>query len=143
MASLTAANAVITLTIPGLFNSPVQLQGFSAQNIYEMPSIEINQTQMGVDGKLSAGFVYNPISQTFVLQADSASNDVFEIWAQTMLTNRDTLRCNGETLLTSVNRSYVCTNGALTSYPPAPAAGQILQPRSYVIVWERISATPV
>lgn len=143
MASLTAANAVITLTVPGLFNTPVQLQGFSAQNIYEMQAVEINQTLMGVDGKLSAGFVFNAVSQTFMLQADSASNQIFEIWASTMRTNRDTLRCNGETLLTSVNRSYVCNNGALTSYPPAPAAGQILQPRSYIIVWESIVANPV
>ncbi|MGA1801484.1 phage tail fiber protein [Rhizobium sp. HT1-10] len=66
MASITSANAIITLTIPGLFNTPVQLQGFSADNIYESEVQEIAETSMGVDGKLSAGYVFNPINQTFM-----------------------------------------------------------------------------
>lgn len=141
--NLTSANAVITLTIPGLFNTPVQLQGFMTDNIYETPTVEVNQTAMGVDGRLSAGMVFNPIDQTFYIQADSDSGDVFDIWWATMITQRDTLRCKGETTLPSLGKSYVSLNGALISWPPIPTAGKILQGRQALIRWESITANPV
>ncbi len=142
MASITSANAIITLTIPGLFSIPQQLQGFSADNIYDMATQEIVQTMMGVDGKLSGGFVFNPIEQTFDLMADSASNQIFETWAATQRQAKDVYIANGETTLISVNKSYICNNGFLVSLPPAPSAGRVLQPRKYVIRWESIQAVP-
>ncbi|WP_267550380.1 phage tail fiber protein [Rhizobium rhizogenes] len=140
LGSLTAANAVITLTIPGLFNSPVQIQGFTADNVYEMPTVELTQTAMGVDGYLSAGFVFNPIDQTFSIQADSNANVIFDTWAATMLTQRDTFRVSGETTLKSIGRSFICTNGALISWAPAPAAQKILAPRQALIRWQSVTA---
>ena len=85
MSTLTAANAVITLTVPFLFPTPVQLQGFSADNIYDMDNVDQIETAMGVDGILSGGFVFNPVNQTFVLQADSPSIAFFETWAATQV----------------------------------------------------------
>ncbi|HEY0120653.1 MAG TPA: hypothetical protein VGC14_02640 [Rhizobium sp.] len=143
MASITSANAIITLTIPDLYNTPVQLQGFSADNIYDMAVQEVVQTAMGVDGILSGGFVFNPVEQTFDLQADSSSNTIFETWAATQKQIKDVLVANGETTLPSVGRSYVSTKGFLISLPPAPAAGRTLQPRRYVIRWESVLAVPV
>lgn len=143
MASLTAANAIITLTIPGLFPTPIQLQGFSADNVYDMAVQEVVQTAMGVDGILSGGFVFNPVEQSFELQADSNSNTIFETWAATQKQVRDVFTANGETTLPSVGRSYVSTKGFLISLPPAPAAGRILQPRRYMVRWESILAVPV
>ncbi|KEA07119.1 phage tail fiber protein [Rhizobium rhizogenes] len=142
MASITSANAIITLTIPGLFNTPQQLQGFSADNIYDMAVQEVVQTAMGVDGILSGGFVFNPVEQTFDLQADSNSNTIFETWAATQKQIKDVLIANGETTLTSVGRSYVLTKGFLISLPPAPAAGRILQARRYMVRWESCFAVP-
>ncbi len=141
MASITSANAIITLTIPGLFSIPQQLQGFSADNIYDMATQEIVQTMMGVDGKLSGGFVFNPIEQTFDLMADSASKSRFSKHGpQRSAKPRTFILRNGETTLISVNKSYICNNGFLLSLPPAPSAGRVLQPRKYVIRWESIQA---
>lgn len=140
--SLTAANAIITITIPGLFNTPQQLQGFSADNVYDMAVQEVVQTAMGVDGILSGGFVFNPVEQTFDLQADSLSNDIFEIWAANQAQQKDVFTANGETTLPSLSKSYVSTKGFLISLPPAPAAGKILQARRYMIRWQSILAVP-
>lgn len=142
MASLTSANAIITITIPGLFNTPQQLQGFSADNVYDMAVQEVVQTAMGVDGILSGGFVFNPVEQTFDLQADSNSNNIFELWAATQKQIKDVLTANGATTLPSVGKSYIATKGFLISLPPAPAAAKILQPRRYMIRWESILAVP-
>lgn len=138
MASLTSANAIITITIPGLYNSPQQLQGFAADNVYDMASLEVTQTAMGVDGYLSGGMVFNPIEQTFDLQADSASNAIFEFWAASQIQSKDVYVANGVTTLPSLSKSYISTRGFLISLPPAPAAAKILQPRRYMIRWQSI-----
>lgn len=140
--SLTAANAVITLAVTGLFPVPHRLQQFSADNIFETPAQEIAETAMGVDGHLAAGFVFNPVEQTFVLQANSPSNSFFEQWAAFQQQNEDVFACNGQTTLPAVGRSYIATNGFLVSFQPLPAAAKILQARRYVIRWQSIQSVP-
>ena len=56
MASITSANAVLTMSISGLFNAPFQLQGFSGEDIYTSGPLAAVETIMGLDGKLSGGF---------------------------------------------------------------------------------------
>lgn len=142
MSSLTAANAVITMRIANLFNVPQQLQGFSADNVYELADQQVVETAMGVDGILSGGFVFNPVDQTFVLQADSASNAIFEAWAAAQVTAKDVYIANGQTVLPSLRRQYVSTRGFLTSLPPMPSAGRILAPRRYVVRWQSVLSVP-
>ncbi|MGO4560976.1 phage tail fiber protein [Rhizobiales bacterium 3FA27D7] len=143
MSSITAANAIIMLTIPGLFPVPQRIQGFSADNIYDAAEQEVVETAMGVDGLLSGGFVFTPVEQNFSLQADSVSNFIFEQWAAAMINNRDVFTANGQTTLTSVNRTYVSTKGYLVNKSPLPTAARILQPRRYMIRWERVTANPI
>ena len=143
MASLTSANAIITLSVPGVFTTPVRLQGFSADNIYDTPETETVQTAMGVDGRLSGGFVFNPVDQTFTIQADSETNAFFETWAARMNTQKDVYVAEGTTRLLSVNTSYVMRRGFLVNAHLVPAAARILQPRRYTLRWERVTATPI
>ncbi|MBZ9683206.1 hypothetical protein LB531_21345 [Mesorhizobium sp. CO1-1-2] len=142
MSTLTAANAVITLAVPNLFPTPVQLQGFAADNIYDMDSVDQVETAMGVDGILSGGFVYNPTNQTFVLQADSPSIAFFETWAATQIQAKDVYTANGSTTLPSLGRSYISTKGFLVSMPPMPGAAKILQPRRFAIRWQSVQSVP-
>lgn len=143
MASITSANAVITLQVTGIFTTPFQLQGFSADNIYDAPETELVQTAMGVDGRLSGGFVFNPVDQSFSIQADSETNTFFETWAARMNTQKDVYVAEGTTRLISVNRAYVMRRGFLVNAHQFPAAGRILQPRRYTVRWERVTSTPI
>jgi len=140
--TLTAANALITLSINGLFTSPQRLQGFATDNIYEVGTQELAETAMGVDGRLSAGFVFAPIDQTFTIQADSLSIDLFEQWAAAQKRDGTVYRCNGNVTLIAVDKTYVMGNGALVSGPPLPSAGKILQPRKYMVRWESVLPSP-
>lgn len=141
--TLTAADAVITLTIPGIFSTPQQLQGFSTDNVYDIGNLVIAETAMGVDGTLSAGFVFNPIEQTFTLQANSISNDLFDLWYTTSQQAKDVFRCTGSTTLPAVGKTYVSNNGVLMTMPPLPGANKILSPRKYVIQWQSIVGNPI
>lgn len=140
--TLTAADAVITLTVAGLFPSPVRIQGFSADNVYDSPNQALNETAMGVDGRLSAGFIYSPVDQNFTLQADSDSLDFFETLAATMQQVKDTYFMNGNTTIPAQGKTYVMTRGVLVDFASLPTLNKIAAPRRALIRWQNIQAVP-
>lgn len=140
--TLTAANAIILLSIDKLFPVPQRLQGFGADDVTDMDSVNPSETSMGVDGRLSAGFVPVPVPQNITLQADSESNDLFENWIEYERGAREKLVCTGTLILPATQRSYSMTRGFLTSIAPIPSAKKSLQPRRYTITWERVSPAP-
>jgi hypothetical protein len=143
MGSITAANAIFLIQIPGLIPVPVQLQGFSADDIFDFDPQAVVETSMGVDGILSGGFVNVAVKQSITLQADSASNDIFDLWQQAQRTALDVLTANGIVTLTSIGKQYALTTGFLTDYPPVRGAGRILKPQKYGVTWQSVTPAPV
>jgi hypothetical protein len=141
--TITAANAIILLTIDGVYPVPVQLQGFAAENIFDIPGIVTAESQMGVDGRLSAGWVPNPVVMTISLQADSDSVLIFENWYAVQQSDREVHIAQGSVTLTSVNRKYNLRRGVLTNWIPTPAAQRVLQPRAAQLTWQSITSAPV
>lgn len=142
MPSITSANAVLMLTQALLFPIPQQIQGFATDDVYDVPSIKSVEVQMGVDGVLSAGFVYTQVVQTITLQADSLSNKVFDtIWTQ-MQAAQDAYEIGGLIRLPAIATKFTQSRGFLTGYTPVPAGKRFLQPRRYEITWERIAPSP-
>lgn len=142
MGSITAANAVLMLAVPPLFPVPQQIQGFSTDDVYNIPQIKSVETMMGVDGVLSGGFVYVQIPQEITLQADSASNRFFDTWWAQMQAAKDVYAAAGLIQLPSVLTKFIQTKGFLTGYSPAPQAKKVLQPRRFEITWESILPAP-
>jgi tail fiber protein gp32 len=140
--SITSANAVLTLSIPLLFPFPQRIQGFATDDIYDVPAIKKVETQMGVDGVLSAGFVYVEIPQDITLQADSISNLFFDTWAQQMNAAQDVYEASGEIVLPGISTKFQQIRGFLTGYTPVPAGKKTLQPRKYQITWQNIAPSP-
>ena len=138
MASITGANAVIMLTAVPLFAIPQQLQGFAADDVFDTDAIESAETVMGVDGRLSAGFVFVSIRQSYRLQADSPSINFFDVLWGAQQQIRETYRINGVVLLTAVGKKWTMNNGVLTGYKPIPDTKKLLQPQPFTITWESI-----
>lgn len=141
--SITSANAVIMLAVPGVFPSPQQMQQFSADDIFSNDPIQVNQVEMGVDGTLAAGFVFNPVSWSISLMADSPSHQFFDTWYQSMVTAVETYRCNGTIWLRGLNRKFDMVNGALTTYRVMSDAGKTMRSRAHVITWQRVQPAVV
>lgn len=137
--SITAANAVFMLSITGLFTVPQQLQGFAADDVFDTEAIEPAEVVMGVDGKLSGGFVYVPTKQNITLQADSGSVDLFEQWQKAQRAARDLYYAQGSVVLPGLSKAYTMTRGILSSYSPLADAKKTLQPRKFAITWESVS----
>jgi hypothetical protein len=139
MATITSANAVIMLGVTTLFPTPVQLQGFAADDVFNTDALDNAEIKMGVDGIMSVGFKFVEVRQKYILQADSASNDIFDLIYATEQTIRDKLVLSAIIHLPAINRAWNCVNGVLSSYQPIPNAKTTLQPREYGITWNSIS----
>jgi hypothetical protein len=139
MASITSANATFMLSITGLFPVPVKLQGFAADDIFSTDPLASVETIMGVDGLLSAGFVFVEVKQGISLQADSPSNTLFDAWHAAQQLAKDVIKADGLVLLPSITTTWTLTKGFLTTYPPIPDGGKTLKPRKFGITWESVS----
>jgi hypothetical protein len=136
MGNITAANAIVIFTIPNVLLAPVQLQGFAADDIFDTEPLEAAETLMGVDGILSAGFVFVPVPQSYTLQADSASNAVFDAWWTQEQANKTKFPASGQVKLLSIGTKWALTNGFLVTYPVMPNAGRTLKPRKFMVRWQ-------
>lgn len=140
--TLTSANAILMLAVDTIFPVPTRIKGFAADDVTSMDAIDNAETMMGVDGRLSAGFVPAPVRQTITLQADSLSNDFFEYWNTFERQAQQKYVAAGTILLKATNKQYICSRGFLRSYTPMPAARRVLQPRTFTIEWENVIPAP-
>lgn len=137
--TITSANSVFTIVIPGLFPAPVQLRGYASDKAFTTEAIDLAEVQMGVDGRMTAGFMPNPTKQTVTLQADSPSKDIFTALIQAMKTAREVFYISGSIALPSTGESFTLTRGILTNTKQIPDAQKVLQPMDFVITWESVN----
>jgi hypothetical protein len=140
--TLTSANAILYIAVASLFPTAQRIQGFSADNITESDSTTPTQTSMGIDGRLSGGFIPVPVMQNIELQADSLSNDLFEQWIEAEKSVREAYVASGTLIIAATQRRYTMTRGFLTGIPQMPSLGNIIKPRRYGITWESVSPAP-
>jgi len=124
------------LSIPGLFPVPQQLQGFAADDIFDSDAIESAETLMGVDGIMSAGFVFVPVNMHISIQADSPSNFIFDTWWATQQQNQEVFFAQGIVILNAIGTKWQLNKGSLVSYKPTPDVKKLLQPRRHTIRWQ-------
>jgi len=136
--TITSANSVFMLSFGSLFPIPQKLEGYATDDSFMADVVEIAQTAMGVDGKLSAGYVPNPTVMTITFQPDSPSIVKFEFLIAAMRQARDIFELSATIALPAIGRSYACVKGVLTEYKPLPDAKKLLQPVTYKITWQTI-----
>jgi hypothetical protein len=73
MSTITSANSSFAITVPGVYSAPQSVQGYATDDAFAAEAVEKVETLMGIDGKLSAGYIFNPYKMTITLQADSGS----------------------------------------------------------------------
>jgi hypothetical protein len=139
--TITSANSVFTISVAGLFPAPVQLSGYSAERAWNSDAQDLAETQMGVDGRQTAGYVPAPVRQTISLQADSPSKAIFQAIARAMQASKDVFYISGTIVLPSTGEAFAGVRGVLQQIKAIADAGKVLQPVDYVIVWESLQAS--
>lgn len=142
MPSLTGATTSYALSVTGVFNTPQVLQGFAADDVFDTPPIQSVETLMGVDGLMSAGFVYVEIKQMISIQSDSPSALLFDNWWAAMQAVQDVYFANANVVLLALNQKWSMNRGVLSQYTPIPAVKKLIQPRKFEITWNSMSPAP-
>lgn len=137
--TITSANSVLTLIVPGLFPAPVQIHGYSTDKMFATEAIDLAEVMMGVDGRMTAGYTPVPVPQTITLMADSPSRDIFTAIIQAIKTAREIFYLGASLSLPSTGEVFSFTRGVLKNVKQIPDAQKVLQPIDYQIVWESIN----
>lgn len=137
--TITSANSVLTIVIPGLFPAPVQIRGFASDKAFMTEAIDLAEVEMGVDGRMTAGYTPVPTKQTITLQADSPSKDIFTGLIQATKTAREVFYMSASIALPSTGEVFTFTRGILTNVKQLPDAAKVLQPMDFVITWESVN----
>lgn len=140
--TITSADAIVALTVPTLYDTPQQLQGFAPDQMFDVPDITSKELQYGADGVLTAGFVFVVIEVDLKFLASSLSVPVFETWANTELQGPTVLPCSMTILLPATGTRYSLTQGYLMKNSPVPSGHRVLQPRNWGISFGQIAVTP-
>jgi len=136
--TITSANSVFTITVPGLFPAPVQLQGYSSDRAFTSDALVLSEVQMGVDGRMTAGYTPAPTVQTVTLQADSPSRDIFTTIIQASKTAREVYYISGSISLPSTGEAFSLVRGVLTTAKQIPDANKVLAPVDFQITWQSV-----
>src|SRR5665213_1850667 len=99
--TITSADAVIMLSVDGLFDYPQQLSEFSTDDIFSTGQVTSAELQLGADGAVAAGWLPNLKTMTFMFLASSVSIPLFELWSTTQDQQRVLLQANGNIILNS------------------------------------------
>ena len=141
--TITSANSVFTIVAAGLFPAPVQLQGYSSDKAVVTDAIDLAEVQMGVDGRMTAGYVPMPTKQTISLQADSPSRSIFTTIAQATKTAKEVFYLSGSLSLPSTGEAYTLTRGIITNLKQIPDLMKVLAPVDIQITWESVNPTVI
>lgn len=139
--TITSANSIFYLSVAGIYSTPQRIQGFGTDAAFDVDAIASAEVLMGVDARMSVGWVPSVKLMTVTLQADSASIDVFNRWWETNENNREQFLATGQIALPSIGKKLTLNRGVLSNYKPIPAAGRTLQPSTFQITWESITGS--
>ena len=141
--TITSADSTFVLSSSDFALAATILEGYAADAAFAMDNANTAETSLGVDGKLSAGWVPRSYNQTVTLQPDSPSRPLFDAIVTAQDEARTVYRLNGVITLPGNQYSHSLARGVLKSYSAMSNAQKILQPVTFVIEWERVTTIPL
>lgn len=141
--TLTAANSVLTLSVPALDIGPVQIQGFATDDAFDTPEVKPVEVVVGVDGQKSSGRVAYLVPFTFILQANSTSIDVMDAIQEGIQALGDDVEIGMSLESPALGKLWTGVNGSLTSYKPIPQGKKLLGPQKYELTFQQMISSVV
>lgn len=141
--TLTSANCQLTIFALPFLPVPTIIEGFAADSAFLFDTPAVAEVVMGVDGKMSAGYLPSITRMTIQLQADSPSVRYFEDLFAAVKAARDVAWLYGSVALAGIGKSYTLTKGVMEQFTQAPPVGKILQPQTVQIAWNDVQPVPL
>lgn len=139
--NITSADSTFALVIADLYDTPQLLQGYSADAAFGFESVDNVETVMGIDGTMSAGFVFAPVEQTITIMPDSPSAIIFQQWWKQQRSDKNVYWASAVVNIPGISQIVTLTDGVLVSGPPAATAGRVLQAMEFRVRWKNASYT--
>lgn len=141
--TITSADSTFVISSADFALAATILEGYAADAAFAMDNADTAETSLGVDGKLSAGWIPRSYNQTITLQADSSSRALIDLLVTGQDAARTVFRLNGVITLPGNQYTYSLSRGVLKNYTAVPTAQKTLQPMTFVIEWEKVIAVPI
>ncbi len=141
--TLTAANCQLTLYALPYLPVPTLIEGFSTDSAFLFDTPAVAEPMIGVDGKMSAGYLPSITRMTISLQADSPSARYFDDLFSATKAAREIAWMYGSIALPSLAVSYTLTKGVLEQITQAPPVAKVLQARTFQIAWNDVQPVPL
>lgn len=135
---ITSANATAVMTIEDLYPAGVRLQQFSTDAGIVSDSLQIAETQMGVDGFMAVGVTPNILQVTITLQPNSETTTAFEHLMEATFSNLKNYKCQLTIKIPALNKTLQFSNGVLQTGNPMPSINRVLAPTTWVFHFERM-----
>lgn len=140
--TITSANSVATISAPKAGVVGATLEGYSTDRAIFSDAIQIAEVQMGVDGRMTAGYTPMPQPVTITFQADSPSlRNVIKPIVQTIKNTRDIVWITMEVALPGPGEKYALVRGTMTNAKQMPDLGKVLQPVDVQFTFQSIDAS--
>ena len=130
--TITAANSVLSIRCVGIFDTWVQIEGAQSDAFLSLADVTFAQTEVGVDGKLSIGWVPHKTSATISLAANSSSVAIFEQIYNDFLNNKEVRVVELQQYYPSVKRRQN-VKGTLVTKSGGTGIATVLQGHTYML----------
>jgi hypothetical protein len=130
--TITAANSVLSLRCAGVFDDWIKITGAQSDAFASLDEVTTAQTQIGVDGKLSIGWVPHTTTATISLAANSQSISTFETIYNDFMNNMEVRVVELQLYYPSVKRKQTIT-GTLVRKSGGTGIGQLLTGHTYAL----------
>ena len=143
MATLTTANSVFMLGVASLYNTPIKIEGYTADDSFSVDDITNAEVVIGLDGKMSYGYTPYLTVLSVTLQADSPSCLIFDTLLQAEKLIRGKYELNATILVDSAGMIYTFTKGVISKGTPMSANKKTRQPRKFELTFQDMVWAPV
>ncbi len=130
--TITSANTVVSVRCAGVYDNWVNAEGAQSDVFASFSDVTFAQTEVGVDGKLSIGWIPHKTSATISLAANSRSISVFETIYNDFLNNREVRVVELQVYYPSVKRKQTI-KGTLVGKSGGTGIATVLTGHTYII----------
>lgn len=137
--NITSANSTLVMnaTAAGLTN--VVCDEYAADRMFDIEAVTNGEFLFTADGKLKAGYVFNPKPITISIMPTSNFAAALDRLTSVEATLLDKVQINFVLSIPSTGDVYNFVNGFLNTWANAPSAGRVLQPRVAQFTFESIT----
>lgn len=141
--TLTTANSSLSIAFRGLYPVPVPIKGYATDDSFAIDDVTASEVMMGVDGKLSGGYVPYSTKLTIMLQADSDSVSVFDNVLAAQVAAKELYIVDAVLIIQGSKEKCAFVKGFMRDVTPASTGKKVLQPRRFSFEFEGYSKAPI